>query len=300
MDKSLARNVITFALTICVVQSFGCGDENDTSDAGGDVLIGTPDAPSPDKTQEKRNADRINAVIGEHLAKLRNAKGRDGILAEERRYSLFDEELIIRDFFQDRRGGVFLDVGCAWPVKANNTYYLEKHLGWTGIGIDALEDYGPGWKEIRSESRFFSYLVTDESGVMQTFFKSPNTGLSSTRRDMASGKAFGADFEPEVIVIETITLNDLLDREGVRRIDLLAMDIEGNEPKALAGFDIDRFQPALVVIERSLDPASEGKNEVHRYFERHGYEVIEKYKSFDPVNLYFRKHIDEAEASKER
>ena len=67
---------------------------------------------------------------------------------------------------------------------------------------------GPG-------SRFASYLVTDRSGERQTFFKAPNPGLSSTDRDAASGRTFGDDLEPEEASIETITLDDLLEREGV-------------------------------------------------------------------------------------
>jgi FkbM family methyltransferase len=174
-------------------------------------------------------------------------------------------------------------------VRANNTYYLEKHLGWKGIGIDALAEYGPEWKKERPASRFFSYLVTDRSGVEETFFKSPESGLSSTQRGMASGKQFGLDLEPEQVHIETITLDDLLDREGVTKIDLLAMDIEGHEPKALAGFDIERFQPELAVIERPPDSARGGEGDVYRYFEQHGYELIEKYLSFDAVNIYFKR-----------
>jgi len=119
-------------------------------------------------------------ALGEQQRRLREAPGRTGILAEEKRYSLFDEELVIRDFFQDRRGGVFVDVGCAWPIDANNTYYLEKHLGWTGLGIDALSDYAEAWQRERPGSRFFSYLATDRSGGMGTFFKSPNPGPSSS------------------------------------------------------------------------------------------------------------------------
>ena len=62
---------------------------------------------------------------------------RDILGTEKKRYSQHNEELIIRDFFQDRREGFFLDVGCAWPIRNSTTYYLEKHLGWSGIGIDA-------------------------------------------------------------------------------------------------------------------------------------------------------------------
>ncbi len=68
-------------------------------------------------------------VLAQHEETIRNAPGRTGILSEKKLYSPFDEELIIRDFFRDRKGGFFLDVGCAWPIDANNTYYLERQ-GW--------------------------------------------------------------------------------------------------------------------------------------------------------------------------
>jgi FkbM family methyltransferase len=236
----------------------------------------------PGEAPSEQGDTSLLSKLGEHERKIRNAPGRTGILAEAKRYSLFDEELIIRDFFQDRRDGVFLDVGCAWPIDANNTYYLEKHLGWTGIGVDALSEYGDAWQEERPGSRFFAFLVTDRSGGTGTFFRSPNPGLSSTDRDSASGKLFGEEMQPEKIEIPMITLSDLLDREGIEKIDLLAMDIEGHEPKALAGFEIERFQPELVVIEGK-------KGEVARYFRRHGYEPIKRYEPFDDVNRYFRR-----------
>jgi FkbM family methyltransferase len=220
-----------------------------------------------------------------------HAPGRTGILAEAKRYSTFDEELIIRDFFQDRKGGFFLDVGCAWPIIASNTYYLEEHLGWTGIGIDALQDYAAGWSEKRPNSKFFTFLVTDRSGADGTFFKSQETALSSADFDQASGKAYGDAMEPEEIKVPMITLDDLLDHEGIEKIDLLSMDIEGHEPQALAGFDIERFQPELVVIEAH-------EYVVVKYFEKyfhdHGYERIERYAPFDLINYYFQPVRDAA------
>ena len=74
------------------------------------------------------------------LAACQKAPHRDILGTEKKLYSQFDEELIIRDFFQDRRGGFFLDVGAADPDVNNTTYYLEKNLGWSGIGVDALPD----------------------------------------------------------------------------------------------------------------------------------------------------------------
>jgi FkbM family methyltransferase len=204
-----------------------------------------------------------------------------GILAEEKRYSLFLEEVIIRDFFQDRKGGFFVDVGCAWPIRASNTYYLEKHLGWKGIGIDALPDYARAWREKRPASRFFAVLISDQVARRVPFFKSRGLGLSSVSRETASGRSFGSYDEPEEIEVPMTTLDALLEQEGVTKVDLLAMDIEGHEAAALRGFDIERFQPELIVVE--------GRDrEVSAYLVSRGYRLLAKYLELDRVNSYFR------------
>ena len=43
------------------------------------------------------------------------------------------EEWIVRDFFHDRRGGTFLDVGSYDYRRYSNTYYLDQTLGWSGV-----------------------------------------------------------------------------------------------------------------------------------------------------------------------
>jgi hypothetical protein len=61
------------------------------------------------------------------------------------------------------------------------------------------------------------------------------------------------------------------------------MDIELSEPKALAGFDIDRFKPALVCIEAHPDVRQRILNDFHA----HDYVVVGKYLRMDVTNLYF-------------
>ena len=224
----------------------------------------------------------VNESIVRETKRIQSIPGRTGILAEPWKYSVFAEEIIIRDFFQDRQGGFFLDVGAAWPISGSNTYYLEKHLGWTGIGIDALADFAPDWKKLRPNSTFLVYLVTDKTGGEGKFFKSAGLGISSTDRKHASGQWFGVNVEPEEISVPMTTLNDLLDREGVGKIDLVSMDIEGHELSALRGFDIERFQPELVVVE-GRRPA------VTKHLEDRGYEQIDRYLEMDHTNRYFQR-----------
>ena len=90
-------------------------------------------------------------------------------------------------------------------------------------------------------------------------------------------------FEPTEIEVPTITLNDLLDREGVEKIDFLSMDINGAEPIALAGFNIERFAPDMVDVEAS----PHRHEELEAYFAKHGYVRLDEYLKYDKTNWYF-------------
>ncbi len=197
----------------------------------------------------------------------------------EKRYSQFNEELVIRHFFSDRKGGVFVDVGCYQWRNYSTTYYLEAHLGWSGIGVDALPWLRAGYEKHRKATRFFHYFVAAESGGTETFVSAGP--LSST--DKARIEAWRPGKKPRQIQVPKITLSDLLDEAGVTKIDFLSIDIEGSEAGALAGFDIARFAPELVCIEVSYA----NRAFVAKYFADHGYDLVEKYRVYDPVNWYY-------------
>ena len=210
------------------------------------------------------------------------AEHRDILGTEKKLYSQFDEELVIRDFFQDRRGGFFLDVGASQPIDHSTTYYLEKHLGWSGIAIDALVQYGMSWKMTRPRSEYLVYLVTDHSGAQETFYHAEkDTPLSSVHKDRVVD---GRTLEASAVQVESTTLDKVLDDRGIEKIDFLSMDIEESEPPALAGFDIERFRPELVCIEAS--PSI--REQLLAYFDAHGYERIDRYLEADLLNWYFR------------
>jgi FkbM family methyltransferase len=203
----------------------------------------------------------------------------DFVAREEKLYSQGNEELLIRHFFGDRRDGFFLDVGSYKWKKISTTYYLEKHLGWSGIAIDANAKLAKGYEENRPRTRFFSYIITDHGGTKEDFyFAGP---VSSTSEEHA-GKF---DMSSRKGRVPTLTLDTLLEREGVEEIDLLSMDIELGEPAALAGFDIDRYRPKLICIETGN---TEVRKLIKPYFEKHGYERIEEYLEHDWVNWYYR------------
>jgi hypothetical protein len=59
--------------------------------------------------------------------------------------------------------GFFLDVGCAGPCGANNTYVLEKYLQWEGLAFDIGDvEKDEGWHEHR-RAKFYQVDATSKA-----------------------------------------------------------------------------------------------------------------------------------------
>jgi FkbM family methyltransferase len=200
------------------------------------------------------------------------------------RYSQVLEEWIIRDHFHDRREGIFIDVGAGDYRKFSNTYYLETHLGWSGVAVDPQRSFEDGYRNNRPKTTFLPFFVSDVSDQEATLYISQRRQMSSGNREWAqSGAYVPLGQGPVGVKVPTIRLTDLCDRMGLRKIDFLSIDVESFEPKVLAGFDIERFQPDLVCIEAQLPV----RQQILDYFARHGYTVVGKYLRADSLNLYF-------------
>ena len=197
-------------------------------------------------------------------------------------YSQGKEELLIRDFFSNRRGGFFVDVGAGHWSNDNNTLYLEERLGWTGIAVEAMAWEEQGYLAHRPRTRFFNYIVTDHSQTRDPLYIAGC--LSSTRRDHRELFSNTRGLDLPVVLVPTTTLDELLDAHAIERIDLLCMDVEQGEPAALTGFDIERFSPELVCVEVGTDLV---RTAVEPYFESRGYRRIDEYLAWDWVNWYY-------------
>lgn len=196
-----------------------------------------------------------------------------------KRYSEHNEEWLIRDFFKGRRDGVFVDVGASHYRDGSNTYYLEADLGWSGVAVDPLREFEADYLAHRPRTRFRAFFLSDVSNAQARVYTGSDSRMSSGYADFAKRTSD----RTTTIEAPTTTLDDLLAREGIAAFDILNMDIELWEPKALAGFDLQRYRPALVCIEAH----PEVRQEILDYFARRGYVIAGKYLRADRWNLYF-------------
>jgi len=195
--------------------------------------------------------------------------------------SQYEEEWILRDFFRDKRDGVFVDVGANHYQQNSNTYYLEKTMGWSGLAVEPLREFEAGYKANRPRTVFLPFFVSDVSNAQAKMYLLKGKELvTSSDRDFTERFGKGA----EEVTAPTITLTDLLVNQSLTHVDFVSIDVELHEPQVLAGFDIGRFRPSLVCIEAH----PEVRQQILDYFAHRDYVVVGKYLRADIQNLYFR------------
>ena len=196
------------------------------------------------------------------------------------RNSEHGEEWIVRDFFKGKRDGIFIDIGANDYRRFSNTYYLETELGWSGVAIEPQTKFAEDYARFRPRTTFVPLFVSNVSNQEAVLFVPSNDLVASSSREFAEQRGGGA---PEMQRALTTTLDDILTRLELTRIDFLTMDIELAEPDALAGFTIQRFKPALVCIEAHLPI----RNQILEYFARNAYVLAGQYLRADSHNLWF-------------
>jgi FkbM family methyltransferase len=152
-------------------------------------------------------------------------------------------------------------------------------MGWSGVAIEPQVKFAAGYREHRPRTTFLPLFISDVSDEQATLYVTANNDLvSSGVREFT--QSWG-DVTPTITT--TATLDDVLDRLKIERVDFLSMDIELAEPKALAGFSIERFAPALVAIE-AHPPV---RQQILDYFVRNGYIPVGRYWRADTNNFWF-------------
>lgn len=71
--------------------------------------------------------------------------------------------------------------------------------------------------------------------------------------------------------VTVVTTDSILEEVGVRKIDFLSIDTEGNELNVLKGFNIRKYDPSLILLEDSVFTLN-----VHHFMRSKGYRPIRR------------------------
>lgn len=150
------------------------------------------------------------------------------------------------------RGGYFVDLACADGVHLSNTYFLEKHLGWSGL----LFEPNPGFHANIAATRsapLITDCVTDRAGETVRFRidNGMSGGIVSEDTDNSTARRAAELAQATVLDVPTTTLAAELARAGAPDlIDFMSLDIEGAEWIALRDFPFQNYRFRCLAIER--------------------------------------------------
>jgi FkbM family methyltransferase len=223
----------------------------------------------------RRQATRLLEPFVSMTNELRSLEQKYG----PRRDSLGGEEWIARDFFQDKREGVFLDVGASRYKEGSNTYYLETVLGWSGVAVEPQAKFAADYKTYRPRTMFVPVFAGPTSDATAKLYIPEKDAIASSNPTFAeTGGAIVT-----AIDTKTMRLDDILDQAGITQVDFLSMDIELAEPEALAGFTLERYGIQLACIEGQ----PQVRQQIIDYFTARGYTLLGRYLRADTNNLWF-------------
>ena len=176
------------------------------------------------------------------------------------------EVALVRDFFDNKPDGFFVEVGANDPKKDSQSWHLEE-TGWSGILVEPLPDLAAELRRVRKAQVFeFACSSPNRAGeVMRLHVAGP---FSSFDPHLAV-TGMRAD---EVINVTVRTLDEVLtEGQAAKPIDLLSVDVEGHEIDVLRGFDFAQWKPRLILLEDHVSSLDK-----HRFMTKAGYALMRR------------------------
>ena len=192
-------------------------------------------------------------------------------------YSQEAQDLKVLLHYKLKKDGYFLEIGASDGVKFSNTYLLEQKYNWSGICVEPIkDDYN---KLVNNRTCHCSNMaVYSNSGEELEFNIYEFNLLSGLNKHINT--VFNYHPIKEKVIVETITLNDLLEKYNAPSfIEYMSLDTEGSEYEILSVFDFTKYKFGLIHIEHNSE---EPKRQLIRdLLFKNGYTYIGEFKQDD-------------------
>lgn len=177
--------------------------------------------------------------------------------------------------FKGKRNGIFVEVGGNDGRIGSTSLFFELRRYWDGLLIDANPAQLAKAAAFR-RCKCLQAVVAPTEGTA-TFLNlgsegtpSLGSGLKETLPAVTTSDPRFSLAERSEIEVQTRTLPDLLQSENTRKIDYLALDVEGVEFDILGAFPFDQFEIGAISVENH-DQAPD----MQQLLETKGFELIE-------------------------
>lgn len=162
------------------------------------------------------------------------------------------EKRLIREYFGNKRNGVFVEIGANDPTSPESqSYHLETELGWTGLLVEPIPYLAQLARDERPKAIVCECACTAPQKVGKLELLIPKTeGELVTGHASLEANIDEHNYQEfESISVDAVTLGDIYSEKNINHIDLLSIDVEGAELDVLLGADLERTKPKLILLE---------------------------------------------------
>lgn len=188
-------------------------------------------------------------------------------------HAQFGEDRLLADrFFRGRESGICVEVGAGDGVRFSNSAYFER-LGWRCLLIEANPEAASACQRNRTGTVVHAAVVAKSTGEPVSFAIAEDCGdlssLEMNEHNLTALKRYFGRVALRYVDVPASTLDALLESwQPDGPIDFVTIDVEGKEYEVLQGFDLERWAPRIVIVERN---ERRPQWRVLRYFRRAGY-----------------------------
>lgn len=193
-------------------------------------------------------------------------------------YSSEGEDLILKRIFENKKNGVYIDVGAHHPFRVSNTYLFYKQ-NWTGINIDPMPGSMVLFNRHRPKDVNLEIGVSEVKQQLTYFiFNEPalNTFSPEKVKEYAQAPQYRVIAEKK---IETYPLAEILDKHLAKNvtIDFLTIDAEGFDLQVLRSNNWEKYRPSYVLVESpAFEVLEKEESEVYQFMQQVGYRMFAK------------------------
>lgn len=172
--------------------------------------------------------------------------------------------------------GFYVEIGANDGRSFSNTYVLEKTRNWSGMLVEPILHKHFESREYRDAKRnkFIYGACVDkdykEQNVKMYFSNLMTTSELGNSQEWAEAGSIFLQEGEQVLPFwsPAIVLADIFEKEGIKKIDFLSIDVEGAELSVLKGVDFEKCLITLILIETPKE------SEAFKFLKTKGYAHI--------------------------
>ncbi|WP_269584166.1 FkbM family methyltransferase [Roseibium sp. Sym1] len=184
------------------------------------------------------------------------------------------DRFVHEEFFTNRTGGTFVDIGGYDGVTGSNTLFFERSLGWNGLLVEPASL--PFAIASRSRTCACRRVAAGDGTTTAAFIEvlsgyTQMSGLeTSYDQEMLEVVRRHPEHSEQQVRVEVRTIGELLRDAGIERIDYVSLDVEGGERAVLEAFPFESVPVTAWSIENNT-----GNPDIARFMAGKGYAVTE-------------------------